>query len=137
MKQPYVSFPIKILKKRLPRKTNSVFYAGKDIAEIKINTKLFILTTAGYYEFQYQDRSGKTQKGNESSPIIKTWTDKKIKIISDNDWISNWGWFTIEVWEQDDNKSTMIKVPDTAYTTYDEAMEAFTKFIKESLINGL
>jgi hypothetical protein len=139
MKQ-YIKLPIKIITKKLARnKTDSIFYAGKDIAKFKVGNREYVLTTAGEYKFylpppksKYSPFGPTKYRGpynEKSSYQVRHLTDKIIKQIGQDDRIDNWGWFGINLWV--DNQCQDI--PTDAYSTYDEAMEAFISFIQKDL----
>jgi hypothetical protein len=111
-------------------KTNSIFYAGKNIAVLDLKRLCgleYVLTTAGMYSFACRVQG--EQVYNEMSNLVKRYTDKRIKKLDQDDLIGNWGWFGINVWKD----GQCLDVPTDCYSTYDEAMEAFLKFVKADL----
>jgi hypothetical protein len=130
---------ITILTEKIPHRTDSIFYAGKNIATVKIFDREYVLTTAGEYRFTYTDRSGKTRKGDENSPILKQWKDHKIRYIDRNGGMDNWGWFGINLWvhipktQSPASKPVLMNTPTDVYSTYDEALKAFREFIEKDI----
>lgn len=123
-----INIPIQILTQKLARnKQDSVFYAGKDIAKVKVANREYVLTTSGEYRFA---KGGVTH--DENSKTVKTLNDEIIKRLGDNDLISNWGWFGINLWINDKCQS----VPTDCYSRYDEAMVAFVEFVIKDLTKG-
>ena len=52
----YIKVPIKILTPKLAEnKQDSIFYAGKNIAEVKVRDRTYVLTTAGEYNFSLKE----------------------------------------------------------------------------------
>lgn len=132
-----VDVPVEIVTKKIAKnKTNSVFYAGQNIAVVdigsgKTRTK-YILTASGAYEFYHkrgEDVHGLYQFEhiNEAYWIEEELTDSKIRKIEDP---SAWGYFEIH---HLDGTFDWVKTPDQAYSTYDEAMEAFVKYVRNDL----
>jgi hypothetical protein len=133
----YIKIPIKILTHKIPGKSDSIFYAGKNIAEVKVRDRTYVLTTAGEYKFSYEDRRGTIHQGTEKSTVIKSWKnpDKHTYIVD------NWGWFGINVWETRPNipglpagQDQCLDYPTDAYGDYNEAMKAFIDFVEKDLI---
>ena len=132
-----IKLPIKVLTKKLAtNKTDSIFYAGKNIASLKVGNREYVLTTAGEYDFSLA--IPKTTKGIKSTLYMEydslpkniPLTDARIKkLTEDGCLVSNWGWFGINLWIDD----RCIDVPTDAYSTYDEAMTAFIDFIQKDL----
>jgi len=129
--------PISILTPKInPRKTNSIFYAGKTIAEARVPglNRTYVLTTAGEYSFTYQTGrklpGSPVITGNEKSACVARWTDKD---IDDLDAPSLWGWFGINIWQGE----TCLDYPVDAYSTYDEALEAFQGLVQQDIYSFL
>jgi hypothetical protein len=127
--------PISILTPKISRtKTDSIFYAGKNIAEARVPglDRTYVLTTAGEYSFTYQ--SGRKLPGspvitgNEKS--VARWTDKDIDDLEDPEL---WGWFGINVWQGD----VCLDYPVDVYSNYDEAMNAFRIFVEQDIYSYL
>lgn len=117
-----IKIPIKILTKKIPYRQNSIFYAGKNIASVKIGAETYILTTSGYYSFALIE-DGKVYEfdtGDRVPKIVKSLTDLKLKKVLE----SNWGWFTIRI----DTKLS-IGHTEEVYSTYDEAIKSFIEFV--------
>ena len=126
------TLPVKILTKKIARnKTDSIFYSGKNIAEVKFLNREYVLTTAG--EYRYSLKENDDNKYTDSSPVVKFLNDKRIQKLSNNGLQSNWGWFGINLWI--DGKCQ--DVPTDAYSTYDEAMKAFISFVKKDVRQNL
>ena len=137
-----IKIPIKILTEKIPCKQNSIFYAGRNIAEIKIINRTYVLTTSGEYRFQLKgngkafliDSDGKTN-GRKPSVINKL-TDAKILTMNRDDLIGGWGWFGINVWDKDKyNRDVFLDYPTDAYSEYHEAMSAFIEFVENDIKN--
>jgi hypothetical protein len=122
-----ISIPITILTKKKPGRTDSLFYSGKDIAEVSVGSRVYVLGTAGFYKFELQ--SGKAFSGEELAdvPAVRRLTDRSIRKIKDP---PNWGWFAYRLLVD----NSWRDVGSEAYFTYDEAMEAFVTFIKNDLL---
>ena len=140
----YLSIPIKILTPKIPGKQDSIFYAGKKIAEIKIRNRTYVLTTAGKYQFLYKVLKSPTNShvlypnGRGLKPSVLT--DAKIKNMNRKGQVENWGWFSINIWETRPNipglspsKDQCLFNPTKTWSKYDEAMNAFIKFVKSDL----
>lgn len=135
-----IEIPVTILtKKKAPNKTNSIFYSGLNIAKVIIHSREYVLTTSGGYQFctkekgkTYDNTSGKTLLS--FTRIVNTLTDGKIKHIDREGFIDNWGWFGINVWE---NNKFISDTATDVYTQYDEALESFIKFVTNDLIKGV
>lgn len=142
-----IELPISIITPKISaRKTNSIFYAGKNIAEIRVPglNRTYVLTTAGEYEFRYL--SGRKLPGspritgNEKSACVARWTDKDIEEL-DMDDISTWGWFGINIWQGDTSgplsmihfTNVCLDYPVDTYSTYDEALEAFQVLVQQDI----
>ena len=134
-----VEIPVTIYEKKLAKnKTNSIFYAGKNIAEVDICTgktrTKYILTASGAYDF-YANPTGdyhgryEFEDCDDAEMLLGLLTDAKIKKIEDP---SAWGYFEIHHLDGDFN---WVGTPDQAYSDYDEAMEAFVKYVKKDIIN--
>jgi hypothetical protein len=139
----YIRVPIKILTPKIAQnKQNSIFYAGKNIAEVKILNRTYVLTTAGQYSFALKEGHGTVSF--ESEDLLQNWlkgklpgrrpprifTDATIKTLGDHDLVSNWGWFGINVWVDKDILSGPVEV----YSNYDEALESFIAYVEKDLI---
>jgi hypothetical protein len=190
----YIKIPIKILTPKIPGKQDSFFYAGKDIAEVKVRDRTYVLTTAGEYRFtlkepkkgpsgEFMPPRGYISRGlsraygfHESADLypeeetvsfnssdrcigagapggrslraiaFRTLTDAKIKKLGDNDLISNWGWFGINVWVKTPNisqpqpgnftieqKETCLDTPTDVWSEYNEALKAFIDYVEQDL----
>ena len=111
----HIKVPIKIITPKIAKnKQDSIFYAGKNIAEVKVRNRTYVLTTAGH--------------------------DTKIKALGDKDLISNWGWFGINVWETRPDipglppgKDQCLPYPTEVWSEYDEAMNAFIEYVEKDL----
>lgn len=127
-----IKLPITILTPKIPGKTDSIFYAGKDIASITILETEYLLTTRGYYKFWVKEKMYTFDSGDKVPRIVSTLTDKTIKGICED---GNWGWFTIEI---NDPKSTRDNIDwgptDEIYSDYDEAIKSFVEYIEAELI---
>jgi hypothetical protein len=160
-----ISIPVKIITKKIAQnKQDSFFYAGKNIAEVKIRNRTYVLTTAGMYQFSFitglknflKDKGLLHGKGNWGRKEFKLESDSKLfpliakkyrltdyrinQLTDDSHMVSNWGWFGINVWEQRPEipglpagKDFCLDYPTDAYSTYDEAMEAFIAFVEEDI----
>ena len=135
----HIKIPIKILIQKLaPNKTDSIFYAGKDIAKIKVGDKVYILTTAGVYNFYLKHDAGTSSQyevgcdgksyGKKPSVLNKL-TDAIISRIGRDDGVMNWGWFTVII-EQPVNDYTHT---EEVYSSYNEAIESFIAFVETDL----
>lgn len=126
-----LKIPIKIITKKIhPHKTNSIFYAGKNIACVHYGNREYTLTTAG--EYSYTSKINGKKRYDEHSRIVKSWlTDSRIKKLSDENLMNNWGWYGINVWVDDQCMDT----PTDCYSQYDEAMQAFVKYVTRDLQN--
>jgi hypothetical protein len=145
----YIKVPIKILTPKLAQnKQDSIFYAGKNIAEVKVRDRTYVLTTAGEYNFYTKENSSedpyKICNGipvdKRSKRVIKTLTTARLKNMGDNDLISNWGWFSINVWQtrpetqfSAPGKDQCLLDPTAVWSTYDEALTAFIEFVEQDL----
>jgi hypothetical protein len=134
-----IEVPFSILTPRIsPQKTDSIFYAGKNIAEARVPglNRTYVLTTAGEYKFSYL--SGRKLPGspriigNEKAACVARWTDKDIEELDMGD-LSTWGWFGINIWQGE----TCLDYPVDAYSTYDEAMVAFRIFVEQDIYSFL
>ena len=137
----YIKVPIKILTPKLAQnKQDSFFYAGKNIAEVKILNRTYVLTTAGEYALSLKV-GGKTivLETINRAKATHTMTDAKIKKLGQKDLISNWGWFGINVWQ--DRPGTLsapgqrqcLPDPTEVWSEYDEAMKAFIEYVEKDL----
>jgi hypothetical protein len=129
--------PISIITPKIStQKTNSIFYAGKDIAEARVPglNRTYVLTTAGEYRFSYL--SGRKLPGSPriigKASSATRWTDKDIEELDLGD-ISTWGWFGINIWQGE----TCLDYPVDAYSTYDEALEAFQVLVQQDILSQL
>lgn len=138
MKTPVIKIPIKILIKKIAQnKQNSIFYAGMNIAEVKIKDRLYVLTTSGHYCLSLaENRTSISFDSDNSSAskraklrVLPHLNDAKIKTIGDNDLASNWGWFGINVWIDD----VCLPEPDDVFSEYDEALKGFITFIQKDI----
>jgi hypothetical protein len=130
---------ITVLQPRVAKnKQDAIFYAGRTIAEVEAGNRTYVLTTAGEYSFRYKGHDVyRTESGliSEASAAIKQvtpltgLTDQVIKKLSDEDQISNWGWFGINQWIN----GTCQITPTDVYSKYDEALAAFKAFVKNDL----
>jgi hypothetical protein len=149
--KPFIKVPIKILTKKIAKnKQDSIFYAGKNIAEVKVRNRTYVLTTAGEYKFSLKG----PWIAFDSCELARAWvqgklpgprppqnfTDAMIKKLDDNDQIENWGWFGINVWEKRPNipglppgKDQCLDYPTDTWSTYDEALKAFINFVEKDL----
>jgi hypothetical protein len=135
-----INIPIKILTPKIAKnKQDSFFYAGKDIASVKVLNREYVLTTTGLYDFRLKIKGKRhTEHYRIESVTGRTktlakkhdLTDTRLKSMTDN-WylVENWGWFGINVWEND----TYLQDPVDAYSGYDEAMSAFVELINKDL----
>jgi hypothetical protein len=122
---PNIILPITVVTKKLAaNKTDSIFYAGKVIANLQVGNREYVLTTAGEYIFRLKPE-GRVWDHRHSASL----TDKDIKHLGEDDLVDNWGWFGINLWINGQCQTT----PTDAYSSYDEAMEAFTTFIQKDL----
>jgi hypothetical protein len=128
----YIKLPFKIITLKIQAKNDSIFYAGKHIAEFKVRDRTYILTTAGEYKFSYKDKRNKLQQGTEHSNVIKSWKDPhKHTYVEDA-----WGSFSIDVIEKgSDGKETCLHNPIYHYgeDDYNLAMIAFIEFVERDL----
>ena len=158
----YIKVPIKILTPKIAEnKQDSIFYAGKNIAEVKIHNRTYVLTTAGEYTFSLEENEGCVSF--ESCNMVEAWlqgklpgrkpprnfTDTKIKALGDKDLIENWGWFGINVWDKTPTleqsqpghfqiieKETCRDTPTEVWSEYDEALSAFIEFVEKDLASN-
>jgi hypothetical protein len=137
MVQPYIKIPITVLVPRKPNRQDSIFYGTQPIAQVTINNRKYVLTTAGTYNYSYQDKKGAWHRGNQNSPCVKRWTNRDIKNLDKNR-VDNWGWFGINIWKVDltINKETFLDSDNNVWSTYDEAMEAFINFVERNITNA-
>ena len=136
-----IRIPIKIITPKISHRTDSIFYSGKNIAEVKVRNRTYVLTTAGEYNFTYTDSHGKFQAGDHTCPMLKRWKDHKLRWLDRTGHVDNWGWFGIYVWESIPNipglprgKDRCLDTPTDVYSTYDEAMKAFVEYVTRDLI---
>lgn len=133
-----ISIPVEVLcKSKGPNKQDSFFYAGNNIARVRILNREYVLTTSGMYDFAFI--SGRKRRDFKiASDDIRRFrtlanrlTDARIKKLTDNGaLVSNWGWFGINVWEDD---KCLADTATVCYGEYDEAMTAFITFIQKDL----
>ena len=116
-----VKIPITILTPKIPGKINSIFYAGKDIARVKILGTFFTLTSSGFYKFSLDGKTHQFDTGDRLPKIISSLTDAKIKAQVNEE---NWGWFTVKISTDD-----AIGHTEEVYSTYDEAIKSFIAFV--------
>jgi hypothetical protein len=148
---PFIKIPITILTKKIANhRQNSFFYAGQNIAEVKIRNRTYVLTTAGEYRFRTKEkgepiafdscrRIGAGAPGRTRYNTLSRLTDTKIKALDKNDLVENWGWFGINVWETRPNIPGMpnpgtmdqcLLEPTAVWSEYDEAMNAFIEYVE-------
>lgn len=124
--------PLEIVTKKISKtKTDSIFYAGKDIARVRTKKYEYVLTTAGEYSFANKIQG--EEIWNERSKVVKRLTDKRINWLNKQNLIGDWGWFGINVWEYEFDKWYCLDYPTDAYSRYDEALKAFKSFVKDHL----
>ena len=130
MNNIFIKIPVEILTKKVAKnKTNSLFYAGKNIARVKIANREYVLTTVGEYSYTYKGRRYSGGCGEKVS-CPKSFTNKHIRDLDIDNNIDLWGWFEINVWENDRCLADPI---GEQYSTYDEAMEAFINLVTKDL----
>ncbi|MCX5884304.1 MAG: hypothetical protein NT096_00065 [Proteobacteria bacterium] len=152
----YIKIPIKIITPKIAQnKQDSIFYAGKVIAEVKARNRTYVLTTAGEYKFSLKENEGSISfdsldlarawtQGRLPGPthhrLPRNFTDAKIKALGDKDLVSNWGWFGVNVWEQRPNipglpqgKDQCLIEPCEVWSDYDEAMNAFIEYVEKEI----
>jgi hypothetical protein len=150
LKTYYIKKPITILTKKIaPHRQNSFFYAGQNIAEVKVRNRTYVLTTAGEYKFRLKEK-GKTinfdcnisrdlsylgNPGRVETTILLT--DTKIQALDRKGLVENWGWFGINVWETRPNipglppgKDQCLPIFAEVWSEYDEAMKAFIEYVE-------
>jgi hypothetical protein len=149
----HIKVPIKIITPKIAKnKQDSIFYAGKNIAEVKVRNRTYVLTTAGEYNFSLEENEGGVSF--ESCNMVEAWlqrklpgrkppqnfTDTKIKALGDKDLISNWGWFGINVWEKRPDipglppgKDQCLLDCTDVYSEYNEALKAFIAFVETDI----
>lgn len=141
MKKPIIQIPIKILTRKIAQnKQNSIFYAGKNIAEVKIRDKRYILTTSGFYQFSLKE-DGKVYSFDSHWPEVKRHckvlaklTDAKIRRLGTEDWCSNWGWFGVNVWLSVPSFGEVCQPEPTEVSSdYDEALKSFINYIQKDI----
>jgi hypothetical protein len=126
--KPIITIPVTILQKKIPGKTDSIFYRAKGaVAEVTIGSRQYVLTSAGDYAFIF--------KGRHFGPyqLPRNLTDRSIKTIEDP---ALWGWFGVNVWawnEQDKDFTTCLQDNTDAFSDYDEAMEGFITFVQNDV----
>jgi len=144
MNKIQVSIPINILCKRKGNnKQDSFFYAGNDIAKVKILNREYVLTTSGMYDFGLingRRRNNTIDRYTVAANDIRRFrdiarnyrlTDARIKKLTDDGaTVSNWGWFGINVWDEEEFISNTAT---DCYSEYDEALNAFIDFIQKDL----
>jgi len=157
----HIKVPIKIITPRIAKnKQDSIFYAGKNIAEVQIRNRTYVLTTAGEYKFSLDGRRRREERRRGSSLIsfdshrmigagapghtrynaLSKLTDKKIKTLGDRGLVENWGWFGINVWEKRPDipglppgKDQCLLDCTDVWSEYDEALNAFIEFVEKDL----
>jgi len=136
----HIRIPIKILTEKIPHRTNSIFYAGRNIAKVQVLNREYVLTTSGEYQFEL---NGKGYNFESDVPRIP----KAVQRLKDHGLkakermgslnISHWGWFGINVWENQAQSGPAhwecLDYPTDYYSTYDEAMTAFVKFVQKDI----
>jgi len=122
----YIRIPVEIITEKRSHRTDSIFYAGKNIARVSILNREYVLTTAGEYEFWY---NGKFY--DEHAPMLKRYKNIWLRQMEDSGKmvVDNWGWFGINVWI--DGKCQ--DYPTDVYSEYDEALNAFIEFVEKDL----
>jgi len=144
-----IEVPIHIITPMIKNnRTNSLFYAHKNIAVAQHANRVYVLTTAGDYKLSYkgnryhstvasvEDVAFQYDKDtNMNKPyalpidnICQELTDTKIAAIEKDD-IENWGWFGINIWVDND----LIAEPGECYSQYDEAMDHFREIVKKDI----
>lgn len=145
--KPTIKIPVKIVTPKIaPNKQNSVFYAGQNIAEVKVLNRTYVLTTAGEYSFSLKEGEGQVsfQSGDLAQAWTKgklpgrrpprTFTDAQIKKLNDNDLVSNWGWFGMNIWVQDEKgDEVLLPDPTNVWSDYDEALKSFIELVEKDL----
>jgi hypothetical protein len=141
-----VQIPMEIITPKKPHRQDSVFYAGRDIARVKVGNKIYVLTTSGLYAFEYKGKQYKFDSSFDTVSVrgvrlvqghqaVRRLTDKDIRKIEDP---GNWGWFGINVWEiSSSGKETCLLTPTDCYSDYNEAMKAFEYFIVTDLVGRI
>ena len=88
---PSIRIPVKILVPKKNRfQTDSIFYAGRAIAEVVIGNREYVLTTAGEYRFSLkeggisQDVSSSDNLDDARRSVIGKLTDRKIRNLGNN-----------------------------------------------------
>jgi hypothetical protein len=119
---------LEIAIRKIENKTDSIFYALKNVARIRHLNKDYILTTSGAYRFIYLDALGKKHHGNDFSSVLKKWTDKDIQNLHATNSIRNWGQFVILIWTKTIDTSAMKIYP--AGSSYEGAFKTFANFVK-------
>jgi len=132
-----LEIPVEIITRKIsPNRQDSIFYAGNNIASVKIGNREYVLTTApcrtvsGEYNFQLEDNG--EVKGLSKAAVSKL-TDSKIRRLDQEGLIHNWGWFGINIWEDD----KCFDYPTDCYSSYDEALEEFRSFVKKEITKHL
>lgn len=121
-----IEIPITIHTPKISRKkTNSIFYAGKNIASIKLCGIEYVLTTAGTYKFSLNPDSKIHDFSIPPKRVLPYLDDERIQGIDLVGLILNWGWFGINVWV----KGTCMDYPTDSYSEYDEALGGFKEFV--------
>ena len=130
----HMEIPVNILIKKLAvNRTNSFFYAGKDIAKVIYGKTDYVLTTAGEYVFTYKGLNYSMESYDALKIALSKLsglTDTKIKKIDERGDIENWGWFGINKWVNDKIQDT----PTPGFTYYGEALNGFTSFVKKDIM---
>jgi hypothetical protein len=127
-----IILPIKIFTPKIARnKTNSLFYAGQNIAEVKVLNRTYVLTTAGQYRFSLDKKTVNFNDNLDDKirAIISKLTDRKIKALDDQGNVQNWGWFGINVW----NWAQLLPISFNCFSEYDEAMKAFVTEVTKNI----
>ena len=125
MKQ-YIRIPVEIITEKRPHRTDSIFYAGKDIARVRVLNREYVLTTAGEYHFSIGDKDY-----DEHAPMLKRYKNIWLRQMerSGKMTVNNWGWFGINIWI--DGKC--MGYPTDCYSEYDEALNAFTELVEKDI----
>lgn len=127
-----IRVPFEIITKKISNnKTDSIFYAGENIARCRTNTHEYVLTTAGEYRFKRKTYKGIRDCDEKEAPNM---TDALIKKLSDDDMIQNWGWFGMNVWELGAFATKIYSLDcNEVWSQYDEAIENFKRCVQEHI----
>lgn len=145
----YIRIPITILTEKIPHRTNSIFYVGRNIAKVRVLNREYVLTTSGEYQFELEGTEYHLESDSPKTPkAVRRLKDHGLKakerMGSLN--ISHWGWFGINVWENqaqsgrsedfdlgENARWECLDYPTDYYSTYDEALTAFVKFVQKEI----